>query len=64
VIAVIAEMEIEADFQHIESLRDIAEHGVLPTPVFTINGAIKTKGRLLQLSEIKALLRDAMDRRP
>ena len=63
-IAVIAELGIEADFQHIESLRDIASHGVLPTPVFSINGTIKTKGRLLQISEIKALLRDAMAGRP
>jgi hypothetical protein len=60
VIAVIAKLGIEADFQHLDSLRDIAEHGVLPTPVLTINGTIKTKGRLLQASEIKALLHEAM----
>ena len=59
-IAVIAELGIEADFQHLDNLRDIAEHGVLPTPVLTINGTIKTKGRLLQVSEIKALLRQTM----
>ena len=59
-IAVIAEMQVEADIQQLDNLRDIAEHGVLPTPVLTINGAIKTKGRLLQASEIKTLLREAM----
>lgn len=59
-IAVIAEEKIEADVQHLDSLREIAEHGVLPTPVFSINGQIKTKGRLLQKSEIKRFLREAM----
>jgi hypothetical protein len=64
VIAVIAEEKIEADVQHLEDLREIAEHGVLPTPVFCINGEIKTKGRLLQKSEIKRLLREAVSQRP
>ena len=58
-IAVIADEGIEADMQHLEDLREIAEHGVLPTPVFAINGQIKTKGRLLQKAEIKRLLREA-----
>ena len=59
-IAVIAEMGIEADMQHVQSLSEIAEHGVLPTPVLTINGVIKTKGRLLQHTEIKNLVREAL----
>ena len=58
VIAVIAELNIKADVQHLHTLRDIAEHGVLPTPILTINGEIKTKSRLLQKSEIKHLLKE------
>jgi hypothetical protein len=60
VIAVIAELGIEADMQHVQSVSEIAEHGVLPTPVLTVNGVIKTKGRLLARSEIKRLVRAAL----
>jgi hypothetical protein len=59
VIAAVAQMGITADVEHIHSLREIAEHGVLPTPVFTIGGKIKTKGRLLSPAEIKQMLGQA-----
>ncbi len=58
-IAVVAKEGITADVQHINSLAQIAEYGVLPSPVLMINGEIKAKGRLLSLSEIKKLLRFA-----
>lgn len=57
VIAVVAELGITADVQHLHSMAQIAEHGVLPPPVLMINGEIKTKGRLLSTSEIKKLIR-------
>lgn len=59
VIAAVAEMGINADVEHIHNLREIAEYGVLPTPVFTIGGKIKTKGRLLSPAEIKQMLGEA-----
>lgn len=61
-IAVIAEMGVQADVQHLHNLRDIAEYGVLPTPVLTIDGKIRSQGRLLQKAEIKKMLRDAAPR--
>jgi len=57
VIAVVADLGLSADVQHIQSLYEVAEHGVLPTPVLTIGGKIKTKGRLLSKAEIKGLLK-------
>jgi len=57
VMAVVTELGLPADVEHIRSVRDIAEHGVLPTPVLTIGGKIKTKGRVLSTTEIKELLR-------
>lgn len=58
-IAVVADLGLSVDVQHIQSLYEVADHGVLPTPVLTIGGKIKTKGRLLQKSEIKHLLAEA-----
>jgi len=60
VLAVVAEMGLSASVEHVHNLRDISEHGVLPTPVMMIDGKIKSKGRLLPKSEIKQLLRDAI----
>jgi hypothetical protein len=57
VIAAIAQLGMTADFQHVKSMYEIADHGVLPTPVLTINGEIKSKGRLLQPAELKKLLK-------
>jgi hypothetical protein len=59
VIAAVDQMKLTADIQHVKSMYEIAHHGVLPTPVLTINGEIKAKGRLLPQAEIKQMLRDA-----
>jgi hypothetical protein len=61
VLAVVAEMGLKASVEHVHNLRDISEHGVLPTPVMTIGGKIKSKGRLLPKAEIKRLLRDELE---
>ena len=57
-IAAVDQMGLTADIQHVRSMYEIADHGVLPTPVLIINGEIKSKGRLLQPAEIKRLLRE------
>ncbi len=58
-IAVVDEMGVSADIQHIQNMYDLAHHGVLRSPVLTIRGEIKTRGRLLQRSEIKKLIRES-----
>ncbi len=63
-LAAIDQLGMTADFQHVKSMYEIADHGVLPTPVLTINGVIKARGRLLQPAEIKRLLREATPGQP
>ncbi len=58
-IAVVDELGISADIQHIQNMYDLAQHGVLRSPVLTIRGEIKTKGRLLQKAELKKLIRES-----
>ncbi len=60
VIAAVDQMKLTADIQHVKSMYEISHHGVLPSPVLTINGEIKSKGRLLQRAEIKRLLQEAI----
>lgn len=46
VINILAEENIDADFQKITDARKFAEYGVMQTPALVINGKIYCKGKL------------------
>ena len=50
------ETGIEATVIKVEDIQEIMEYNVLSTPVLVIDEAIKIKGRVASVSEIKELL--------
>lgn len=56
VMAVVAELKLPADVQHIRDLNRIAEYGMVATPGLVINGKLKSVGKMLSLKELKELL--------
>jgi small redox-active disulfide protein 2 len=57
VMAVVAELKLPADVQHIRDLNRIAEYGMVATPGLVINGKLKSVGRVLSVKELKEMLR-------
>ncbi len=47
---------VEAEVIKVEDIQEIMEYNVLSTPVVVIDEAIKIKGRVASVEEIKALL--------
>jgi len=54
--AVLAEMNIAADLEHVRDLNQIAEYGMVRTPSLMINDEIVLNGRSLPKSQLKSLL--------
>ncbi len=52
-IAALAELNLAADFDHVQEIRKIAEYGVLGTPALVINGEVKSVGRIPAREKIK-----------
>ncbi len=46
VINILAEENIDADYQKITDIKKFAEYGVMQTPALIINGKIISKGKL------------------
>jgi small redox-active disulfide protein 2 len=57
VMAVVAELKLPADVQHIRDLNRIAEYGMVATPGLVINGKLKSVGKVLSVKELKEMLR-------
>ncbi|RAR47162.1 thioredoxin family protein [Flavobacterium lacus] len=51
------QLGIEATLEKVEDIEEMMKYNVLTTPVLIINDAIKIKGRIAQVEEIKALLK-------
>jgi small redox-active disulfide protein 2 len=57
VMAVVAELDLPADVQHIHDLNQVAAYGPAPTPVLVVNGKIITTGKVPSPDELRNLLR-------
>ncbi|MGB9699783.1 MAG: thioredoxin family protein [Thermodesulfobacteriota bacterium] len=61
-LAALAELNLEADFSHIQDLREIAQYGargIVGTPALLINGQVKCVGRVPSKDQIKKWLLEA-----
>jgi small redox-active disulfide protein 2 len=54
---VLAELQRDADLQHVTDYQAMAVAGVLATPAVSVDGVIKLSGRVPKADEIKAWLR-------
>ncbi|NCT09647.1 MAG: thioredoxin family protein [Flavobacteriia bacterium] len=57
VIEAIKQHNIEANVEKVEDIVEMMKYNVLTTPVLMIDGEIKIKGRVAQISEIVELLK-------
>ncbi len=55
-MAALAELNLAADFDHVQDIREIAKYAVLGTPALVINGRVKSVGRIPTREYIKAWL--------
>lgn len=56
VIAILNELNIAADVQHVRDVNKIAEYGMVRTPTLVINGEVALNGRSLPKSQLKKFL--------
>jgi len=56
VLEAVKQLGIEADVTKIEDIEEMMKYNVLTTPVLMVDDVIKVKGRVADISEIKALL--------
>ena len=52
----VAQAGIDAEIVKIEDLMEITSRGVLMTPALTIDGVVKSSGKLLSVEEVCALI--------
>lgn len=52
VLEAIKQVEIEADVEKVEDIEEMMKYNILTTPVLMVDGEIKVKGRIAQVSEI------------
>ena len=57
VLEALKQTNIEANVEKIEDIEEMMKYNILTTPVLMINGEIKVKGRIAQVSEIVELLK-------
>ncbi|MCK5740540.1 TM0996/MTH895 family glutaredoxin-like protein [bacterium] len=55
----LAELNIDAEIDHVGDLNDIVEYGIMSTPGLVINEEVKSAGRLPSIDEIKKWLQEA-----
>jgi small redox-active disulfide protein 2 len=53
----VKQLGIEVELTKVEDIEEMMKYNVLTTPVLVINEAIKVKGRIAQIDEIKELLK-------
>ena len=63
VIAVLAELNLAADFALVEDIKEIARYGVMGTPALVINGQVKSVGRVPTREQIKKWLVEGSERK-
>lgn len=58
-MAALAELNLAADFDHVQDIREIGKFGVLGTPALVINGQVKSVGRVPPKKQIIEWLKEA-----
>lgn len=58
--AILAELNIAADIDHVRDINQIAEYGMVRTPSLVINDQIVLNGRSLPKSQLKKLLEEKL----
>jgi small redox-active disulfide protein 2 len=56
VLEALKQLNIDADVIKIEDIEEMMKYNVLTTPVLVIDEAIKVKGRVADINEIKQLI--------
>ena len=57
VIEALKKTNMEANVEKVEDIEEMMKYNVLTTPVLMINGEMKVKGRIAQVSEIVDFLK-------
>lgn len=57
VLEALKQTTVEANVEKVEDIEEMMKYNVLTTPVLMINGEMKVKGRVAQVSEIVELLK-------
>jgi len=58
-MAVLAEMNLPADIEHVTDIAEIGGYGVMGTPALIVNGAVKSVGSIPPKTKLKQWLQDA-----
>ena len=58
-MAVMAEMNLPADIEHVTDIAEIGSYGVMGTPALIVNGTVKSVGSLPPKTKLKQWLQDA-----
>ena len=58
-MAVMAEMNLPADIEHVTDIAEISSYGVMGTPALIVNGAVKSVGSIPPKAKLKKWLQDA-----
>lgn len=58
-MAVMAELNLPADLEHVRDVKEIACYGVMGNPALVINGKVVAVGRVPSKSQLKEWLRTA-----
>jgi hypothetical protein len=58
-IAVMAEMGMAADLEHVTDIAEIGSYGVMGTPALVVNGTLKALGSIPPKTKLKQWLQDA-----
>ena len=53
----VKELGIKAEVKKVEDIMEIANRGVMMTPALSINGVVKSVGKVLSPDEIKRMLK-------
>ncbi len=62
-MAALAELNLDADFDHVQDIREISKFKVLGTPALVINGEVKSVGRVPTKEQIKKWLMEGSERK-
>ena len=58
-MAVMAELKLPADIEHVTDIAEIGSYGVMGTPALIINGSVKSVGSIPPKAKLKAWLTEA-----
>jgi hypothetical protein len=58
-MAVMAEMNLPADIEHVTDIAEIGSYGVMGTPALIVNGTVKSVGSIPPKAKLKQWLQDA-----